>query len=97
MTNSTAKLRCRQQGCPAIREEQGGPEAGLCARHRQEARVARGACLNCGAALVAAEEINQLTGRPLKRNGETVLVHTCAEGCGYSRRQRPQRKGRLRT
>lgn len=96
MSNST-ELQCRVPGCTAIKEDQDGLEVGLCALHRQEARVRRGACLNCGGDLVATEEINQLTGKPLKRDGEPVLVHTCAEGCGYSRRQRPHKKGRLRT
>ena len=90
--NSTAALRCRQPGCSAIREEQGGPEAGLCALHRQQARVARGACLNCGAALVVTTEMNNLTGKPLLRDGELVHNYECAVGCGYTRRQRPRRK-----
>lgn len=89
--------QCTHAGCIAIAEPQAGPEAGLCARHRQAARVRRGACLNCGGALVATAELNTLTGRPLVRNGRTVYNHACAAGCGYARRDRtPRTKGRLR-
>lgn len=96
MPELAAAEQCTRPGCPSIREPQQGPEAGLCARHRQEARQRRGACLNCGAGLRAEPELNQLTGRPLVRDGEVVLVYTCEASCGYTRRSRPSRNRRLR-
>jgi len=81
-------LQCRRPGCRTIAEPTTGSEAGLCARHRQQARQARGACLNCGGALEATPELNQLTGKPLRRAGVVVMVYTCAAGCGYTRRSR---------
>ena len=92
MTAATTVLRCGSPGCRTIAEPQGGPEVGLCARHRQEARVHRGACLNCGAALLRTPELNALTGRPLQRDGAPVYRYACAAACGYTRRTRPRRQ-----
>ncbi len=61
---------CSYRGCISIRDyapRRPGEDPGLCARHRQEDRVRQGACLNCGAPLLSAYEMNDLTGRPLVR------------------------------
>jgi hypothetical protein len=91
------RTTCPVPGCldisdPAPRRE--GEDATLCARHRQQDRTRRGVCLNCGAPLVSTPEMNELTGRQLRRKGEPVYNLTCAEHCGYQRRTRPQRRPR---
>ncbi len=88
---------CSLPGCisiadPAVRQP--WEDAGYCAKHRQQARQRAGACLNCGGRLRAIPEVNALTGRQLRRNGELVELLVCDDGCGYTRRPRPPRRPR---
>lgn len=91
--------RCSRPGCLYRRDEsprRPEEDASLCALHRQEDRTRRGVCLNCGAPFVLTHEINELTGRPLLRDGLPVEIRTCSDSCGYVRRARPTPRRRRR-
>lgn len=84
-------LQCSAPGCIAIRDDaprRAWEDPQLCAKHRQDARARARVCLNCAAPLVQEAELNNLTGRPLRRQGEVVLTWRCLDACGYTRRAR---------
>lgn len=80
---------CGYPGCAAlanpIPRKDDEPE-GYCALHLKADRRRRRVCLNCGSALASVPEMNELTGRQLKRNGEPVFQLSCADECGYRKR-----------
>lgn len=62
-----------------------GDSAVTTARQRQERRD-DGLCPRCGGPVDETPEINTLTHAPLRRDGQVVIVRTCANDCGYSYR-----------
>lgn len=79
-------------GCHALlAEKRRESEPAFCPAHLRAERLRRGVCPNCGGSEREVPEINALTQKQLRRNGELVFALRC-EDCSHQRRPRPKRR-----